>query len=141
MGSLPPVNLKLVFATESSDEDIRSAYRSVGKVIERVMKTQEDRANYERRMAELLDGDETEKAAEMIGLEEYAKLRRSTYTFVYRPREGAWVDAYVLAVQEQLEHRVKILGEMLIESDEARSETIREMIADIERQIEDGRVR
>ena len=30
---------------------------------------------------------------------------------------------------------------MLIESSEARSETIKEMIADIERQVEDGRVR
>lgn len=141
MGTLSPVNAKFVFTTELSDEDIHSAYRSVGKVIERVMKTQEDRATYDRRMAELMAGGQTEKAMEMMGLEEYAKLRRGTYTYVYRPRERAWVDAYVLAVQEQLEHRVKIFGEMLIESDEARSETIKEMIADIERQIEDGRVR
>ena len=41
----------------------------------------------------------------MITDEGYVKLRRSTFSYVYRAGEQAWVDPYLLAVQEQLKER------------------------------------
>jgi hypothetical protein len=141
LGTLAPVKLQFVFTTELSDKDFHSAYQSVGNVIECVMKTLEEREAYEQRMTEAIAAGEMEQVTEMLESEHYIAIRHTTFTYVYRADEHAWVNANVLAMQPELERQLKILREALAKPVDASHEAINDMIADIQRQIEGARVR
>lgn len=140
--TIPEVKLSLVFASDMSDADLRNAYHSVGKVIEVATKKLEDRQNYETQIQKLMSQGKAEEATDIIQTQNYIKLRRNRFTYVYRPDEQAWVEAEVLAIQGPLEERLASVHEMIESGEFLSSEkTLQEMIADIEREIESARVR
>ena len=140
--TIPEVKLSLVFASDMSEADLRHAYHSVGKVIEVATKKLEDRQDYETQIQELMSQGKTEEATDVIQSRDYIGLRRSRFTYVYRPDEQAWVEAEVLAIQHPLEERLSSIHQMIESGEFASSEkTLREMITDIEREIESARVR
>ncbi|HEY4089093.1 MAG TPA: hypothetical protein VGM43_24355 [Bryobacteraceae bacterium] len=140
--TIPETKLCLVFAGDMSDADLCEAYHSVGKVIEVATKKLEDRQNYETRIQKMVAEDDMDAVTDIIQSPGYIELRRSRFTYVYRPHEKAWVEAETLAVQHVLEDRLASIDRMIANGKfQSSDEGVQEMISEIKQQIESARVR
>lgn len=142
-GLSEPSALVLVFPVDLADTQVRDAFVLVGKVVETAVKRLEKRSRYEARAREMIANGKSDEGMRLPTDEKYIALRR-TPTYAYRPKEKAWVDVWVLADEKKLEESAAILRKAINDpppSMKGHQKTMRKMLADIEKSIQDGRVR
>ena len=134
----------LVFPDDLSDAQIHQALNLVPYVMAACKKRDENRGEYENEVRRLIEAGRQDEGMALMLNEEYVDLRRPALTYVYRPKESAWVDAWVLAEEPLLLERVNRLKEMLKSpSPEVKQyqKDFEQMLQDAERKISDARIK
>jgi hypothetical protein len=134
----------LVFPDDLTDAQIHQALNLVPYVITASKKRDEERGEYEKRVRQLIESGQQEESMALMLDEAFVELRRPALTYVYRPKESAWVDAWVLAEEPLLLQRVNRLKEMLKgPSPEVKQyqKDFEQMLQDAERKIDEARIK
>ncbi|MGD0567056.1 MAG: hypothetical protein ABSA78_01525 [Candidatus Sulfotelmatobacter sp.] len=138
-----PTALVLVFPVDLTDTQVRDASVLVGKVVKTAIKRLHTRSRYEARARDMIAKGKSAEGMSLLTDEKYMRLRR-TPTYAYRPKEKAWVDAWVLADEKTLEENAAILRKAINDpppSMKGHHKAMHKMLAEIEKSIQDGRVR
>jgi hypothetical protein len=136
--------LTLVFPDDLEDAQLREALRKVDAVIAVAKKRDQQRADYENNLRQLIAAGKEDEAMAVISDEESVELRRSEMKYVYRPAESAWIDAWELAIEPMRQRDIDRLKDILAnppETAKGYEKEFREMLADLERKVTDARVR
>jgi hypothetical protein len=138
-----PTTLALTFPYDLTDTQVRDALMVAGKVVETAIKKAEKRRRYEERARKLIVKGKSDDGTRLLTDEKYIKLRR-TPAYAYRPDEKAWIDAWVLADQAVQEESAARLREAIKNPPpgmKGHEKAMRRMVAGIEKDLREGRVR
>ena len=134
----------LVFPDDLTDPQIRQALSLVPYVMAACKKRDEKRGEYENEVRRLVEAGQQEQGMALMLDEEHIELRRPALTYVYRPKESAWVDAWVLAEEPLLLGRMERLKEVLKDpTPEVKQyqKDFEQMLEDVERKINEARIK
>jgi hypothetical protein len=134
----------LVFPDDLTDEQMLRALSLVPYVMAACKKRDEERGEYENQVRRLIEAGQQEAGMALMLDEEHIELRRPALTYVYRPKESAWVDAWVLAEEPVLLGRMKTLKKVLKDPTpevKRHERDFRQMLEDVERKINEARIR